>query len=215
MRVLLADDHGLIRDSLRQYLEMLAEDIEIAEGDSLHAVLAAATSPPPDLILLDLHMPGMNGPASVAEVRAAFPKSPIVVISGHADQASIRMALQNGANGFVPKTSRGKSLVTALKLVMAGETYVPPTVLGEETTPYFPPAPTVTNTVLSSSFSSLTDRENEVLRLLIAGKSNKEIGRDLNLQEVTVKVHLRNVYRKIKATSRTDAVRIALQKGWH
>jgi DNA-binding NarL/FixJ family response regulator len=214
MRVLLADDHGLIRDSLRQYLEMLAEDIEIVEGDSLHAVLAEPATPAPDLILLDLHMPGMNGPASVAEVRAAFPISPIVVISGHADQASIRTALHHGANGFVPKTSRGKSLVTALKLVMAGETYVPPTVLADEATSYVSPSSIVSDTT-RSSFSSLTDRENEVLRLLIAGKSNKEIGRDLNLQEVTVKVHLRNIYRKIKATSRTDAVRIALQKGWH
>jgi len=215
MRVLLADDHGLIRDSLRQYLEMLAEDIEIVEGDSLYAVLAEAPMAPPDLILLDLHMPGMRGPASVADVRAAFPKSAIVVISGHADQASIRMALRHGANGFVPKTSRGKSLVTALKLVMAGETYVPPTLLAEEATPYVSPTSAVIDTGLSSSFSNLTDRENEVLRLLIAGKSNKEIGRNLNLQEVTVKVHLRNIYRKIKANSRTDAVRIALQQGWH
>jgi DNA-binding NarL/FixJ family response regulator len=170
-----------------------------------------------DLILLDLQMPGMNGTRGVADARTAFPDAPIVVISGFTDPAVIRGAIANGANGYIPKTARGKSLVTALKLVMEGETYLPPSLLAEDAAAQ-PDAPLPTGENGTSStpagFEKLSPREAAVLRLLISGKTNKEIGRDLDLQEVTVKVHLRNVYRKIKATNRTDAVRIALMQGW-
>jgi len=221
VRIILADDHSLIRDSLRQYLDLLAEGVDVAEAASLPEVLAhSADKTPPDLILLDLQMPGMNGPRSVADVRQTFADTPIVVISGYTDPNIIRAVMQNGANGYIPKTARGKSLITALKLVLEGETYLPPSLLEEvnkapapvtssgpgETAPQGPPG---------SVFSKLSAREAEALRLLIEGKTNKGIGRVLNLQEVTVKVHLRNVYRKIKATNRTDAVRIAMQQGWH
>jgi DNA-binding NarL/FixJ family response regulator len=229
----LADDHGLVRDSLRQYLELLAAEVIISEAASLHDVRALGHEKP-DLVLLDMQMPGMCGPRSIADVRELFPKAPIVVVSGLTDPAVIRAVIQYGANGYIPKTARGKSLVTALKLVLEGETYLPSalledpqpfpqpsgngvyvngagaypdSMLGEEPVPDPGKAP-------SGGFEKLSAREAEALRLLISGKSNKEIARVLDLQEVTVKVHLRNVYRKIKATSRTDAVRIALQQGW-
>lgn len=224
MRIILADDHSLVRDSLRQYLELLAEGVEIVEAGSLPEVLRHAGEAF-DLVLLDLQMPGMNGPRSVADVRAKFADSPIVVISGFTDPAVIRAAMAHGANGYIPKTARGKSLVNALKLVMEGETYLPPSLLSEEAqaAPVFEtpqPAPELKTGGgavggVNGGFEKLSEREAGVLRLLISGKTNKEIGRALDLQEVTVKVHLRNVYRKIKATNRTDAVRIALTQGWH
>lgn len=224
MRIILADDHSLVRDSLRQYLELLAEGVEIVEAGSLPEVLRRAGEAF-DLVLLDLQMPGMAGPRSVADVRAAFAASPIVVISGFTDPSVIRAAMAHGANGYIPKTARGKSLVNALKLVMEGETYLPPSLLAEEAqaapvfeTPQPPPElKTGSGAVdgFNGGFEKLSQREAGVLRLLMSGKTNKEIGRDLDLQEVTVKVHLRNVYRKIKATNRTDAVRIALTQGWH
>lgn len=224
MRIILADDHSLVRDSLRQYLELLAEGVEVFEAGSLPDVLRHAGQTF-DLILLDLQMPGMTGPRGVGDVRKAFPTSPIVVISGFTDPTVIRAAIAHGANGYIPKTARGKSLVTALKLVMEGETYLPPSLLTEEgvapqvkydTAPAAAaekPCVNEANT-LQCGFEKLSPREAAVLRLLISGKTNKEIGRDLDLQEVTVKVHLRNVYRKIKATNRTDAVRIAMTLGW-
>lgn len=224
MRIILADDHSLVRDSLRQYLELLADGVEIMEAGSLPEVLHYAGQAF-DLVLLDLQMPGMAGPRSVADVRAAFATSPIVVISGFTDPAVIRAAMAHGANGYIPKTARGKSLVNALKLVMEGETYLPPSLLAEETqgqpvfeTPQRAPELKTGGGAVSGfngGFEKLSQREAGVLRLLISGKTNKEIGRDLDLQEVTVKVHLRNVYRKIKAANRTDAVRIALTQGWH
>lgn len=220
MRIILADDHSLIRDSLRQFLVLLAENVDIAEAASLPELLAHAAAKAPDLILMDLQMPGMNGPRSIADVRQLHSAIPIVVISGYTEPNIIRAVMQYGANGYVPKTSRGKSLVTALKLVLAGETYLPPSLLEEvKNAPAAQPsgeAHTDRQTgPVSGGFSKLSPREAETLRLLIEGKTNKEIARVLNLQEVTVKVHLRNVYRKIKASNRTDAVRIAMQQGWH
>jgi DNA-binding NarL/FixJ family response regulator len=232
VRIIVADDHGLVRDSLRQYLEQLDTSVEIDDAASLHDVRTHADEKP-DLVLLDLQMPGMNGPRSIADVRQMFPDSRIVVVSGLTDPVVIRSVIQYGANGYIPKTARGKSLVTALKLVLDGETYLPSALLEEANslTASLPPGATPgfqengfasfgngstdAGKPLAGGFEKLSVRESAALRLLISGKSNKEIARELDLQEVTVKVHLRNVYRKIKATSRTDAVRIALQQGWH
>jgi DNA-binding NarL/FixJ family response regulator len=215
MKIILADDHSLVRDSLRQYISMLGDAVDIQEASDLGEVMVHASDPtPPDLILLDLQMPGMNGVLSIAEVRKAFGNPPIVIISAIADSNVIAGALKNGANGYIPKTMNGKSLVTALRLVLDGETYVPPALLNAKEARV--PAPTVLGSGpardIPGGLSRLSARESAVLRLLISGKSNKEIARELDLQEVTVKVHLRNVYRKINATNRTDAVRIALSQ---
>ena len=216
MKVLLADDHDLVRDGLRPYIEQLDSDVSIEEAGSLDEVLRVAeVTPNPNLILLDLNMPGMQGLNSISQVSETFPESPIVVISGHFDNDVITGALQRGARGFVPKTARGKSLLSALKLVLEGETYVPPAMLAgdagasAEPLPGAAPAP-IEDTVLAK----LSAREMSILRLLIDGKTNKEIARELDLQEITIKVHVRNAYRKIGASNRADAVRIAFQNGW-
>lgn len=213
MRIILADDHGLFRDSLRPYLEQLADTLEIAEAASLSDVQAHAGFAP-DLVLLDLLLPGLQGPASIADVQKLFGGAPIVVISGSSDPALIRAVLQNGARGYIPKASRGKALVSALTLVLEGETYLPPLLLGEAIgAPAGAPCDGAEG--VSNGLEKLSAREATALRLLMRGMSDKEIARELDLQEVTIKVHLRNVYRKIKANSRTDAVRIAMSQGWH
>ena len=216
MRIVLADDHSLVRESLRQYLMQLAEKVDVLEAGSLHEMMQFAKEPA-DLVVMDLQMPGMNGPRSVNDVRTAFAETPIVVVSGFTDPAVIRTVMQFGANGYIPKTARGKSLVMALKMVLEGETYLPPSLLEDEAASRGETRSKQSGTEdsgPSDGFDRLSEREADVLRLLISGKSNKEIGRDLDLQEVTVKVHLRNIYRKIKASNRTDAVRLAMTRGW-
>jgi len=215
MRIILADDHILVRESLRQFVEQLAEGTEVLEAGSLDEVRAHAGSQP-DLIMLDMQMPGMKGPQSVGDVRQAFPGVPVAVISGLTDPVVIRAVIQAGANGYIPKTARGKSLIMALKMIIAGETYLPPSLLDGSAaqTTEEPAAENAAPASPAGGFEKLSEREAAALRLLVTGKSNKEIARELDLQEVTVKVHLRNVYRKIKANSRTDAVRIAMTHGW-
>ncbi|MHB1207171.1 MAG: response regulator transcription factor [Rhodospirillaceae bacterium] len=206
MRIILADDHQLVRDGLKPYLERLAEKVDVLEVSSLdEALLLAPPKEAVNLVLLDLGMPGMNGVGGVARAVAAFPGVPVVVISGHYEAPYVRGALENGALGFIPKTTSGKSMVSALKLVLDGETYVPPLLIDAKS-----------SEVLSADnpLSKLSTRELEILRLLIDGNTNKEIARALELQEMTIKVHLRNAYRKIGAGNRADAVRIAFQHGW-
>ncbi|MBL8629817.1 MAG: response regulator transcription factor [Rhodospirillaceae bacterium] len=215
MRIILADDHSLVRDSLRQYISMLSDQVDIQEAGDLNEVMALLDQNfKPDMILLDLQMPGMKGVDSISDVRKAFGKPLIVIISANADSAVIAGALRNGANGYIPKTMSGKSLVTALRLVLDGETYVPPALLNVSSMAAAAPVSAAPMAEIPGGLSRLSHRESAVLRLLISGKSNKEIALKLDLQEVTVKVHLRNVYRKINATNRADAVRIILsQKG--
>lgn len=217
MKVLLADDHDLVRDGLRPYIEKLEDGVIISEAGTLDEVLAVSSDAvSPDVILLDLHMPGMQGLNSITQVGDAFPNSPIVVISGHFDSDVITGSLQRGAKGFVPKTTRGKSLLSALRLVLDGETYVPPAMVSGEasemSSEYMsgPPDSYGKDNVLAK----LSAREMSILRLLIDGQTNKEIARELGLQEITIKVHLRNAYRKIGASNRADAVRISFQHGW-
>lgn len=216
MRIILADDQPIVRESLRQFVEQLAENAQVMEAGSLDEVRAHAGHQP-DLIMLDLQMPGMKGPQSVADVRQLFPDVPIAVISGLTDPVVIRAVIQAGANGYIPKTARGKSLLSALRMIIAGETYLPPSLLdspAEDAAAQYAPT-NVSPPSVRGGLEKLSEREAATLRLLLTGKSNKEIARELDLQEVTVKVHLRNVYRKINANSRTDAVRIAMTHSWH
>ena len=201
---------------MRGYLADLAADVDVFEADSLTAALDLKDqAASPDLVLLDLQMPGMDGLEGIARAKAAFGDAPIVIISGFFDKRTVTAALEHGASGFVPKTASGKSLIHALRLILDGETYVPATILtdGGPTLPQLQPKTPETFDD-SNPLSKLSAREMDILKHLIDGKSNKEIARILDLQEITIKVHLRNTYRKIGASNRADAVRIAFQHGW-
>jgi DNA-binding NarL/FixJ family response regulator len=204
MRILLADDHDLLRDSLELLLQRLDPAVEVVHAASLPEALTKATaSPAIDLVMLDVNMPGMNRLAGVEAMGRVLPNVPIVVISGQFSNELATDALNAGAAGFIPKTMAGKSMVSALQLVLSGERYIPRLVLetgadagaGDSTT------------------QSLSRREREVLRLLAGGLSNKEIARRLAVETVTVAVHLSSIYRKLGAANRTQAVRIALEHG--
>ncbi len=210
MRVLIADDHDLIRDGVKPFLEVLDDHVEISEAGNLPEALdSAGREPRPDLVLLDLKMPGMNGLQGIEKMVAMAPDARVVVISGFYNRSDILGAIEKGAVGYIPKTMTGKSLVNALKLVLAGEVYLPAKILeaqGQEA-----------NGAASGNdgvLSQLTSRERDILGRLIEGRTNKEIGRSLGVQEITVKVHLRNVYKKLGANNRAAAVRIALNSGW-
>ncbi|MDX2101817.1 MAG: DNA-binding response regulator [Alphaproteobacteria bacterium] len=211
MRILIADDHSLFRDGLRHVLSGLDGQLEILEAGSLPEALSTLEAEDPfDLVILDLAMPGMIGPASLAEVRRLVTDAPVVVISASEDSQDIRAALEAGAAGYIPKSVRGNVMLQALQLVITGSVYIRPS--GTE----FQARANLIRT--DDGFSAriralLTDRQMDVLRLLAEGKPNKEIARQLNLAEGTVRVHVNAVLKALSARNRTEAALAARTAG--
>jgi DNA-binding NarL/FixJ family response regulator len=212
LRILFADDHNLLREGLRPFLSQMAEATDVREAESLTAALGQFTAEtPPDIAVIDLNMPGMDGVRGLAEIKKKFPRTRVVVLSGYYDKTTVTTAMSAGANGFVPKTYSGRMLISALKLVLDGETYFPTAAMSEPQATLGGPHG-LHSEADEALWTKLTPREGDILRLVIDGKTNKEIGRVLGLNEITVKGHLRNAYKKIGAANRADAVRIALQR---
>jgi DNA-binding NarL/FixJ family response regulator len=214
LRVLFADDHALVRDGMRPFLEMLDPDIDLREAEDLDAALALfPATEPPDLAILDLHMPGMNQFDGIRRLQTAHPKTRIAVVSGYYDKRIIDGVIAAGARGFVPKTSTGKTLLGALRIILEGETYVPHSLMADGVANPLPRASTGATGAMRA-LETLSERELGILRMVIDGKTNKEIGRELDLSEITIKGHLRLAYKKMGAVNRADAVRIALDSGF-
>jgi two-component system, NarL family, nitrate/nitrite response regulator NarL len=208
MRILLADDHDLVRDSIEEFLKRLDRDVQVLHAATLPQALELARQDVPlDAILLDLRMPGMNGLAGLKAMRMTRAGVPVVVISGETDPDTVRGALQAGAAGFLPKTMRGTAMLSALRLILSGERYVPDLVVATSGEP-------ASVGPSGAGFPGLTQREREVMSLLVQGLPNKEIGQRLKIEVVTVALHLRSIYRKLGVSSRTQAVRLAMQQGW-
>lgn len=203
MRILLADDHGMVRETISAYLTSEGRAAVVAASDYFEAMKALELKGPFDLVLLDFSMPGMNGLQGLSDAVGKFPDQPIAIISGTAPNKVAQEALDAGAIGFLPKTMGAKSLVNAVRFMIAGETFVPASVLADG------------GAEQESSFAKqFSQREKQVLSGLCRGASNKEIARDLDLQEVTIKLHVRTLCRKLNAKNRTQAALIAKEAGF-
>lgn len=207
MHAIVADDHPLYREAVRLRLERLFPAAEIGEAASVDELLRLAQTVvvKPDLVLLDLHMPGMAGADGLARVIAAFPGTPVAMISGLAGSADVVQAVRAGARGFLPKTMSPDLFAAAIGLVIGGGTYLPTEILEAQAEP--------AGSGPGSLLDGLTPREQQVLVRLATGTPNKEIGRDLGLAEVTVKLHVRQILKKIGARNRSEAAGMAAKAG--
>ncbi len=198
MKVLLIDDHPLILAALSHVIEALGEEVAVIAVDHAEAARAALKSQNDlDLVLLDLHLGEVSGFDLLDEFRANYPALPIVVISASEQAADVMRAIDHGAMGFVPKRSGTDLLTEALQLVLAGGIYVPPLgFLPQQATPA--PAKPV--------LPGLTPRQNAVLALLLQGKPNKIIARELDIAVDTVKDHVAAVLKLLGVSTRTQAV---------
>jgi two-component system nitrate/nitrite response regulator NarL len=203
MRILIADDHDLLRETLSMFLASEGS-IDTALASTLDAALDLIHSEEKfDLIMLDYNMPGMAGLNGLKRAMEASGGSPVALMSGIASRSVAEEALAFGAAGFVPKTLAAKTLVNAVRFMAMGEKYAPIDFMTADD-------PTAAPNPLAQKLSR---RELQVLEGLSKGKSNKEIARDLDLQEPTIKLHVKTLYRKIGAANRTQAALIAKEEG--
>lgn len=203
MKLLVADDHTLFREGLRYLLAQLDTDVTVLEaGDHDKAAELLSQHPDMDLALVDLHMPGRNGPNALEALIRGASTVPIVVLSAELDRREVRRALDAGAMGYIPKNESAQVMLGALRLVLSGGVYLPAALLRAEGTTRPPAAKVV-----------LTPRQLDVLRELALGKSNEAIGEKLGLALSTVKAHITAILNVLDADNRTQAVLAAKRMG--
>lgn len=209
MRILLVDDHALFRDALALLLRQLDAPVKIVHASTADEALAAAVHYSDlDLILLDLSLPCADGLGALEQLRRSAPTVPVVVVSASLRAADVRAALAGGAAGYVPKTMSSQEMLAALGAILDGDIFVPPHLLAALSDP-----PAAGIAPPTEQTATLTDRQIEVLRLLGAGQSNKEIARTLRLAEGTVKLHVSALMRALGAKNRTEAAMAAERSG--
>jgi DNA-binding NarL/FixJ family response regulator len=214
VKILVVDDHELIREGLRPVLEELAGEVQVLEAhDYARALEIAAAHPDLDLALLDFNLPHVVGFAALVDIQERFPGLPIVMMSGDDDPGVVREALERGALGFIPKTSPKAVILNALRLVLSGGSYVPREIMGAPRPGKTPGPGEHAQRGAGTEVLGLTPRQSEVFELLLAGKSNKVICRELGLAEGTVKNHVAAVLKALDATNRVEAVIAAAKLG--
>jgi two-component system, NarL family, nitrate/nitrite response regulator NarL len=204
VKILIADDHPLYRQAVAIQIQRLYEDAQVTEVSSFDALRDKLTPSTEvyDLVLVDYHMPGMSSQALIDLVRD-HPSVPVALISGTAPHADVRTAIQAGVKGYIPKTVSHEYFASSLRMLLSGGSSIPAEIL-------------VTQSEAGSQswLLKLSQRERDVMQGIVLGRSNKEIGRTLGLAEVTIKLHLRNLFRKMSVKTRAEAAVKAVRAGF-
>ncbi len=194
MKILLADDHDLVREAIAAFLASEGEASVVTTGSLPEAITEVKQKGPFDLVLLDYNMPGMNGLEGLRKMIAVNDDRPVALLSGTTTRALAEEAISEGAVGFVPKTLGSKSMISAARFMAAGEIYAPFNLMQKRE---------------EQTSDLLSKRELDVLQGICRGQANKEIARDFNIHEATVKLHAKTLCRKLGAKNRTHAAMIA------
>lgn len=205
IRVFLVEDHTVVRQGLRLILEDAADITVVGEAATAQEALHRLPAAQPDVILLDIHLPDASGVAVINQVRQAVPKAHILILTVSDQRENIRAALQAGVRGYLLKSASAETVVNAVYQVMDGGVVLPPEVAAVLVDDLTRP--------LRETPEPLTPREQDVLRYMVQGLSNKEIARQLGVSENTVKTHVRHILAKLNARSRVEAVAFALHQG--
>src|SRR5580658_9953453 len=219
MKILIVDDHALIRDGLQGVLKKLKRGVTVLEAaDCRQAMAAVESNADIDLILLDLSLPDRDGFSVLTELRERYPAIAVAVLSGTQDSATVTKALELGAAGFIPKGTRREVMLRAFQLIFDGAVYVPQEILSQadasQSASATPAAPREGRSIITPAEAGLSERQLDVLALMMLGKSNKVICRALDLAEPTVKNHVTAILRALKVSNRTEAVIAVTELGW-
>jgi DNA-binding NarL/FixJ family response regulator len=202
IRVLIVDDHALFRAGLRCRLELEQDITPVGEAATAEEAVSKAHSLQPDLVLLDLLLPGTSGHDAIPKLAKVSPRSRVLVVSSQAAPSSVRQALSAGAAGYVPKRASDQELVAAIRQVAAGEGYVDPDLGAKLVVPH-----------RSAALEPLSERERDILQLLALGYTNQEIGRRRYISVRTVDTHRAHIMRKLGLETRAELVLFALANG--
>ena len=202
MKLLVIDDHPVFRDGMAALLRQAADDTVILQAPECATALDIIDSNADiDAVFVDLMMPGMTGDIAVREFGKRRPELPVIVLSSSENPSDVKRALNAGALGYIPKSANPQTLLSALKLVLSGNIYVPPLLL--QVTESIGRSDADTHS--SATLDQLTDRQHDVLKELCAGKSNKEISAHLSIAEKTVKAHVAAIFKTLNVVNRTQA----------
>jgi DNA-binding NarL/FixJ family response regulator len=199
--VIVADDHPLFRAAIREAIESGRESARFLEADSMATLQALVQKHDEvDLVLLDLHMPGVHGFAGLVYLCQRYPSVPVVIISANEDPAVIRRAMEHGAAGFIPKSSSIDEIGEAIEAILMGEPWTPAVARGDL------PGRNASELELAERLGELTPQQYRVLMLMMQGLLNKQIASDLEVSEATVKAHVTAIMNKLGVSNRTQAV---------
>lgn len=205
MKILIVDDHALFREGLCHVLNALDENVCIVEApDYERALQRASENPDLDMVLLDLSLPGKDGFAVLSSFVTQYPALPIVILSASNQRDDIQFAIDGGAVGYIPKDTSSIVMLNALRLVLSGGIYVPPEMMQKNH---------LNAHIEEEKPEGLTPRQQQVLNLLVKGASNKEIAKELELAEATVKMHVTSILNALGVNNRTKAAMAAEKLG--
>ena len=214
MKVLLVDDHALLRDGVALVMDREFADLQLLQAGTLAEARAAiARHADVQLVLLDLTLPDGDGIAALPWLREAAPGARLVALSADESIDTVMAAINAGAAGFIPKSIGSGAMLGALRTVLGGGVYLPSAAIERRATPRTTDPAGWTPRPMSPEAIGFSPRQADVLRLLVDGKANKVIGRELEMSESTVKTHLAAIFRKLDAASRTQAVVAAARLG--
>jgi DNA-binding NarL/FixJ family response regulator len=210
LRVFLADDHAVVREGLKALINAQPGMEVIGEAADGQAALDAATQLQPDVVVMDISMPGLSGAKATERLKQACPRVKVLALTVHEDRGYLRQLLEAGASGYVLKRAAAEELVHAIRTVAGGGMYLDPSLVGKVVGSFV----SKQSATEVSKGTGLSDREEEVVRLIAQGYSNKEIAARLTLSVKTVETYKARSLEKLGLRGRTDLVRHALQRGW-
>ncbi len=217
IRILVVDDHTLFRRGLSALLARDAQLQVVGDAGDAGQAIRRASELQPDVVLLDNHLPGVTGVHAIGSLREAAPQARIIMLTVSEDEQDLSAALRGGASGYLLKTIEGDALGDAIRRAMRGESVIAPEMTGKLVEAYRQAADNATTPAPElpppSALAQLSAREQDILRGIARGDSNKEIARTLGIAETTVKIHVQHVLRKLDVSSRVHAAVIATNNG--
>ena len=199
IRLLVVDDHFFVRMGLTGSLNAEPDIRVVAEADNGTQALKMFREHKPDVVIMDGRLPGMSGVETLTALRREFPNARVLMLSVDEGEEDVYRAMQAGAAGYLPKSSQLQELLRAIRAIHTGQQYLPPSL--------------ATRLKERGSGATLTEREREVLELVSKGLSNREVGKTIGCSETTAKWHLKNIMQKLEVTDRTEATRVAVERG--